>query len=220
MSKKKKTETPVHDSPEEASPPAKAEEESAASPETEAADLAEKAVGEVERLQGELEAARQETAEAKDRAIRAVADLENVRRRMQRERGDLQRFGAQPLLESLLPALDNLELGLTSAREHHPEAKGVVDGFDMVLTQMKGVLREHGVEEIVPEGEPFDPNLHEAVAHSPSEEVPENHVLALQRKGYRLHDRLLRAATVVVSSGPPAAAPAGEQENARLDEKA
>lgn len=145
--------------------------------------------------------ARAEAQRWEDQYLRARADLDNFRRRMQREREDALKYGAQPFLESLLPAFDNLELGLQSARQHHPEAKGVVDGLGMVLTQLQGVLGESGVAVIDPAGEVFDPNQHDAVSHENSGEVAENHVLRVIRKGYSLHGRLVRPASVVVSSG-------------------
>lgn len=157
---------------------------------------------EVNLLRQQVEEAYFERDQLRDKLMRSAADLDNYRKRMSRERDEARRFGAQSLVESLLPVIDNLELGVRSAQEHHPEAKAVVDGFAMVLAQLKGVLEEHAVEAIDPMGEEFDPNVHECVAHMPSQEFGENRVMAVQRKGYRLNGRLIRAAAVVVSSGP------------------
>ena len=96
-----------------------------------------------------------------------------------------------------------MTLGLQAA-EGHEGAKDVVDGFKMVDEQFRKTLTDLGLETLQPDGETFDPNLHECIAHQPSEEVPEDHVIQTVRAGYRLNERLLRAANVIVSSGLPA----------------
>lgn len=149
----------------------------------------------------ELEKAKAEAADMKTRYLRAVADMENYRKRMAREKQDIIRGAAANVVESLLPVLDNMKLGLQAA-ENHPEAKDVTYGFKMVDDQLKKSLSEQGLEELLPDGETFDPNLHECVSHQPSEEVKEDQVIQTIRAGYRLNDRLIRAATVIVSSGP------------------
>ncbi|MFP4157508.1 MAG: nucleotide exchange factor GrpE [Opitutales bacterium] len=149
----------------------------------------------------ELEKAQAEAAEMKTRYLRSVADLENYRKRMAREKQEIIRSAAASVVESLLPVLDNMKLGLQAA-ENHPEAKDVTTGFKMVDDQLKKSLSAQGLEELVPDGEAFDPNLHECIAHQPSEEVAEDHVIQTVRAGYRLNDRLVRAANVIVSSGP------------------
>jgi molecular chaperone GrpE len=149
----------------------------------------------------ELEKAQNEAAEMKVRYLRAVADLENYRKRITREKQDIIRSAAASVVESLLPVLDNMKLGLQAA-ENHPEAKDVTFGFKMVDDQLKKSLAEQGLQELIPDGETFDPNLHECIAHQPSADVPEDHVIQTVRAGYRLNDRLIRAANVIVSSGP------------------
>ena len=149
----------------------------------------------------ELEKAQNEAAEMKVRYLRAVADLENYRKRITREKQDIIRSAAANVVESLLPVLDNMKLGLQAA-ENNPEAKDVTYGFKMVDNQLKKSLSEQGLLELIPDGESFDPNLHECIAHQPSEEVAEDHVIQTVRAGYRLNDRLIRAANVIVSSGP------------------
>ncbi|MGB0743226.1 MAG: nucleotide exchange factor GrpE [Opitutales bacterium] len=155
----------------------------------------------VEPELSELEKAQAEAAEMKTRYLRSVADLENYRKRMGRERQDIIRSAAASVIEELLPVLDNMKLGLQAA-ENHPEAKDVTFGFKMVDDQLKKALSEHGLKELVPDGEAFDPNLHECVAHQQSDEVAEDHVIQTVRAGYRLNERLIRAANVIVSSGP------------------
>ncbi len=155
----------------------------------------------VEPELSELEKAQAEAAEMKSRYLRAVADMENYRKRMAREKQDIIRAAAAGVVESLLPVLDNMKLGLQAA-ESHPEAKDVTIGFKMVDDQLKRSLAEQGLEELLPDGSAFDPNLHECIAHQPSAEVAEDYVIQTVRSGYRLNDRLLRAASVIVSSGP------------------
>jgi molecular chaperone GrpE len=141
-----------------------------------------------------LAAAKKEAAENHDRYLRAAADLDNFRRRTVREKDELRLFAASRLLEDLLPALDNLALGLDAARQ--PKV-------DLVQQQLKAALAAHGLKEINPLGEAFDPHQHEAISHLPSAEVKAEHVLKVVRTGYVLNGRLLRPASVVVSSGKP-----------------
>jgi molecular chaperone GrpE len=190
---------------------AKAEAEAAASPdETAAAESAggtegqaseEKPAENPEPVLTELEKAQAEASEMKSRYLRSVADMENYRKRIAREKQDIIRSAAANVIESLLPVLDNMKLGLQAA-EKHPEAKEVTFGFQMVDDQLKKSLGEQGLEELIPDGAVFDPNLHECIAHQTSEDVAEDHVIQTVRAGYRLNDRLIRAANVIVSSGP------------------
>ncbi len=149
-----------------------------------------------------LELALAEAAKFKDLYVRSLADLDNFRRRAARDKEDTRRTAAANLLEDLLPALDNMRLGLQSALQAHPEAKAVIDGIKLVSDQLRSVLTQHGLKEIAPMGQAFDPKFHESVAQQPSAEVAEGQVLQVLRPGYLLNDRLLRAASVVVSSGP------------------
>lgn len=148
-----------------------------------------------------LEKVQAEALDMKTRYLRTVADMENYRKRMAREKQEIIRSAAAGVVESLLPVLDNMKLGLQAA-ENHPEAKDVTIGFKMVDEQLKKSLSEQGLEELIPDGEVFDPNLHEVIAQQPSEEHAEDVVIQTVRAGYRLNDRLIRAANVVVSSGP------------------
>ncbi len=148
----------------------------------------------------ELEKAQAEASEMKSRYLRSVADMENYRKRIAREKQELLRSAAAGVVESLIPVLDNMKLGLQAA-EQHPDAKDVTVGFKMVEDQLKKSLGEQGLKELIPDGESFDPNLHECVAHQPSETVDEDSIIETVRAGYQLNERLLRAANVIVSSG-------------------
>lgn len=151
----------------------------------------------------ELASAKKEAAENYDRYLRAVADLENYRRRTTREQDELRKFAASRVLEDLLPVLDNLGLALAAAKVPGADVKGLVGGVEMVLNQLKTALANHGLKEVNPTGQAFDANLHESIAAQPSAEVGEGLVMNVVRTGYVLNGRLLRPASVVVSSGAP-----------------
>jgi molecular chaperone GrpE len=121
-----------------------------------------------------------------------------------REKEELRLFAAARVIEELLPVVDNLALGLTAAKQPNADLKTLTAGVEMVLTQLKGTLSNHGLKEINPVGEPFDPHRHESISHQPSPDVKEGHVLTVVRTGFALNGRLLRPASVVVSSGPKA----------------
>ena len=152
----------------------------------------------------QVAAAKKEAAANHDRYVRAVADLENFRRRTVREKDELRLFAASRLLEDLLPALDNLSLGLAAARQPNADLKALAGGVELVQQQLKGALAAHGLKEINPLGEPFDPHQHQAISHASSADVEAERVLTVVRTGYVLNGRLLRPASVVVSSGKPA----------------
>jgi molecular chaperone GrpE len=152
-------------------------------------------------LEEQLATAKQEAAANYDRYMRAVADLENYRKRTIREKDELRQFAAANVMEDLIPILDNLGLGLAAARQQ-TDVKAVADGINLVLEQLKGSLAKHGLKEINPQGQAFDPNLHDCISHQPSADVAEEQVSQVVRLGYSLNGRLLRPASVVVSSGP------------------
>jgi molecular chaperone GrpE len=145
----------------------------------------------------ELEA---ELARARDQALRDRADFENTRKRLQREKEEAVRFANAALLEKLLPVVDNFELGLSAARQSG-DGSAVLSGMSMVARQLEDFLRDNGVQAIDATGQKFDPNLHEALGEEPSAEVPEGSVVRQLRKGYKLKDRLIRAANVFISKG-------------------
>ena len=151
-----------------------------------------------------LNQALMEAAQWKEVAMRTAAELDNYRKRMAREMQDTARFANAGLLESLLPVLDNFEYGLSAAKAES-EKSNIYVGLSMVLKQVQDFLRDQGVEEVSATGK-FDPNVHEGMTQQPSDEVPEGAIIYQTRKGYRLRDRLLRPASVVLSSGPQKAA--------------
>jgi molecular chaperone GrpE len=182
--------------------PAETENEAtpAAEPATEASEETTEEAPEL-TLEEQLEQAHKETQAAKEAHLRSVADLENFRRRMVREKDDLRAFAAANVVEELLPVLDNLGFALTAARAENAELKSLADGVEMVSTQFKTALGNHGLKEINPANEAFDPNLHEALSQQPSDDVAEGTVLQVVRIGFSLNGRLLRPASVIVSGG-------------------
>jgi len=136
----------------------------------------------------------------RDLALRSQADFENYKKRSAREKEDAVKYANSSLLQRLVSILDNFELGLAAAKTdgtHSPIYSGMV----LVQKQLNDLLEENGLQAIEAENEKFDPNLHEAIAHEPSE-TAEGTVIRQARRGYRFKDRLLRPARVVVSSGP------------------
>jgi molecular chaperone GrpE len=151
----------------------------------------------------ELKAQAAKAAEHWDRLVRSSADLENYKKRAARERQDAIKYASESLMHKLLPILDNFEAALAAVQASNAEGNNsLLTGVSMIQQQLKSVLTEAGLEEIEAHGKPFDPNFHEAVSQSESAEHPEGNVMQQLRKGYRLRDRLLRPATVVVSKGP------------------
>ena len=137
----------------------------------------------------------------RDLALRSQADFDNFKKRAAREKEESIKYANSSLLERLVAIVDNFELGLAAAKGEG-ETSPIYSGMSMVLKQLTDFLAENGLKPIDAEGQKFDPNLHEAIAHEPSDEVAEGVVIRQARRGYRLKDRLLRPSTVVVSSGP------------------
>ena len=138
----------------------------------------------------------------KDMAARSQAELDNFRKRMAREKSEAIQYANRGLLEQLLPIIDNFEMGLKAARDTEGDSSVILQGMAMVHRQIEDFLSDQGVEVITSDGEAFDPNVHEAIKQESDPSVPEGHVIFTMRRGYRLKDRILRAANVVVSSGP------------------
>jgi molecular chaperone GrpE len=153
-------------------------------------------------LAAQLALAKAEAAANYEKFMRAAADLENFRRRTVREKDDLRTTATGRVLEDVFPVIDTLSLAISAARQPNADLKSLIGGVDMVLAQLKTALANHGLKEINPAGLPFDPHQHEAISHQPSNDVKEEHVLTVVRTGYSLSGRLLRPASVVISSGP------------------
>lgn len=149
----------------------------------------------------ELESARKEAADHYDQYLRAKADIENLRKRHQREMADRARYDGESLARDILQAIDDLERALEHASDGNAS---VIDGVDLVRKGLLAALKRNGVERIEAEGKPFDPAEHEAVTVVETDEVAPNTVIKEFRAGYKIRDRLLRAAMVSVSRAPDA----------------
>jgi molecular chaperone GrpE len=137
----------------------------------------------------------------RDLALRSQADFENYKKRCAREKEEAIKYANSSLLERLVAIVDNFELGLSAARGEGEDSP-IYSGMRLVLKQLNDFLAENGLQPIDAVSQKFDPNLHEAIAHEPSEEFPEGTVIRQTRRGYKFKGRLLRPSSVVVSSGP------------------
>jgi molecular chaperone GrpE len=141
-------------------------------------------------------------AEANDRLLRLQAEMQNLRNRTSREISDERRYAALPILRDLLPVIDNINRAIEAA-EKAGEAENLLAGFRLVKQQLESILGRYDAEPITGEGQPFDPHFQEAILHQPSADVPSGDVMMVTLPGYKLHDRVIRPAQVIVSSGPP-----------------
>ncbi len=166
-------------------------------------EVAEEALPDTEVIEEELAPVVEEEEEEslRDQFVRLQADFANFRNRTQRERLELYQRANEDLLLEILPVLDHYEMGLQNAEQHDAD-KAVVDGFKLVYDQFQNVLNKFNLKPIEAVGKEFDPHQHEALTHMPSDEYPAETCSNQVRRGYMFGDKLLRAAQVVVSSGP------------------
>ncbi len=190
MSKEKKSEEVLDDQELGVSEEIAVEEE-AAEPEKSPEEQLAEALNEVEQWQ--------------DRALRAAADFENYKKRMERERIAMLKYSGEPIFRELLPVVDNLERavdqGAANGVETEQNVKALLEGVELTLKSLRATLEKFEVKAIESIGGPFDPTVQEALSMEASDSVPANHVVAEFEKGYRYKDRLLRAARVIVSAG-------------------
>jgi len=140
-----------------------------------------------------------------ERVLRTTADFENYKKRAAREREEATKFANESLIKKLVTVLDNFDMALAAAGTQPVEAsQSLQTGVAMIHQQLRNVLQEAGLEEVDAAGKKFDPNWHEAVSQQDSADVPEGQVLQQLRKGYKMRDRLIRPATVVVARKPAA----------------
>jgi len=139
-----------------------------------------------------------EKEQADDQRLRSLAEMDNFKKRLMREQEEFRKYAVESVLADLVPVLDNLDLALEHGRKL-PACKDVVLGVDMTRKVFLDTLKQHGLEVVGEVGQPFNPELHEAVGSEPSDTVPEGCVSSLMQRGYVLRDRLLRPAKVLVS---------------------
>ena len=152
-----------------------------------------------------LEESRAEVAEWQDTALRAMAEFENYKKRMERERATMLKYSGEPIFRELLPVVDNLERavgqGIVDGVEAEQNLTALLEGVELTLKSLQSTLEKFEVKPIDSIGQPFDPTVQEALSMEASESIPANHVVSEFENGYHYKDRLLRAARVVVSSG-------------------
>ena len=139
-----------------------------------------------------------------EQLLRSAADLDNFKKRAARERQDAIKYANESLLEQLLPVLDNFDMAIAAASAPNTSLQSLQSGVSMIRQQLKSAISDSGLEEIDATGKSFDPNLHEAISQQETADVPEGHVLQQVRRGYKLRDRLLRPAAVIVAKKPAA----------------
>lgn len=160
-----------------------------------------------------LEDARARADEHWEQLLRTRAELDNLRKRHERELENAHKYALDSFVRELVPVWESLELGLSHAHDESPEVARLREGHELTLKLLQDAMRKFGVEQLNPTGEPFNPVYQQAMTLQPSTDLPPNHVVKVVQKGYVLNGRLVRPALVVVSQGMPGAA-------RKLDEQA
>lgn len=169
----------------------------------EATEAAAEAEVEVETAgNDELAAALEEIAKLKDQMVREQAETQNIRKRVQRDVENARKFALEKFVDELLPVVDNLERAAESISAEGENMKSAHEGVELTLKNLVAVLAKFNVEQLNPVGEPFDPQVHEALTMVPNPNMEPNSVMDVMQKGYVLNGRLVRAAKVVVSKAP------------------
>jgi molecular chaperone GrpE len=153
-------------------------------------------------LRQELETVRQKAEDNWQLALRSKAELENLRKRTQRDIENAHKYGLERIAAELLAVRDSMELGLNTAEEGIDDLAGLKEGLSLTLKMLIQVMQKFGITEINPEHEKFDPGLHQAITMQESDKLEPNTVISVLQKGYRLQDRLLRPALVTVAKAP------------------
>jgi molecular chaperone GrpE len=159
------------------------------------------ALVEMERLQQELQASEERSKNHWEQYLRALADVDNVRKRAAKDLENTRQFAVEKFAQDLVAVKDSLELGIATLQKEggKSDATGLIEGQNATLRLLAKAFEKAQIEEINPEGQPFNPELHEAMMTQPSD-APPNTVLSVVQKGYQLNGRLLRAARVIVSA--------------------
>ncbi len=170
----------------------------------------------VETLKKKLAEAEKKAEENWDKAVRAVAEMENMKKRIQRDLENAHKYSLEKIAKELLTVIDSLELGILAANSDHPEVQKHKEGSELTKKQLESVFEKFNIKAIDPVGKPFDPEKHQAMSMQPSTDVEPNTVINVFQKGYTLNDRLIRPAMVVVSKADDK----GDQQNTKIDEQA
>ncbi len=169
----------------------------------------------IESLKQQLEQAQQQAAANLDKALRVQADMENLKKRVQKDLDDERKYGLAKFAKELLSVLDSLQLGIQAATGDSPEVVKHREGSELTIKQFESVFAKFNIEAIDPTGQPFNPELHQAMAMQPSSTVAPGNVITVFQKGYVMNGRLLRPAMVVVAKAEDKPA-----DSAKIDEQA
>lgn len=175
-------------------------EENSPQDETSVGNAEEETTKGTENIKKKVSEAYKQSEDFKDKYLRAMADMENLRRRQIQEREDSVTRTRSQIFTDLLPIIDAFQMGIAEA-EKDENAKNIFIGVSMAFQQMKNTLEEYGLELIDPEGKEFDPKFHEALSYESSQDTEEGIVLKSVRIGYKMKDKLLRPASVIISKG-------------------
>lgn len=156
----------------------------------------------IAELEAQLEAAQQAAADERERAVRAVAEMENLRRRAAQDVEKAHKFALEKFAAELLPVLDNLERAIELADKENEALKPMIEGVELTLKSMQGGVAKFGLVALDPQNQPFDPNAHQAMSMIENAELAPNTVIAVMQKGYELNGRVIRPAMVMVSKAP------------------
>jgi len=156
---------------------------------------------EITELRNQLEQAQESANASHDQYLRTMADMDNLRKRTQREKEELAKFANENILRDILPVIDNLERAVEHV-EQSQDGSGLLEGVQMTLTQFGQLLTSFGVKTVDAVGQPFDPAYHQAMGQMESTEYPANTVVQQMQKGYQLNNRLLRPAFVMLAKAP------------------
>ncbi|NLK84734.1 MAG: nucleotide exchange factor GrpE [Aeromonadales bacterium] len=165
---------------------------------------AKEVMAENEQLKAQLESVQAQAKEDKEKLVRALAECENQKKRIEADVERERKFGNEKILKALIPVVDSLDLALKHSDPNNEAAKPTIEGVQNTVTLLVKELGNFGIQGIDPKGELFDPNLHQAISMVPSPFVEANHVMDVMQKGYVLNGRVVRPAMVIVSSGAPA----------------
>ena len=152
---------------------------------------------ELESLKAQLAVAQKNASDFKEAMLRARADLENARRRFERTQSEEKKFASEKTLKALIPVVDDLDLALSNVSADQDDS--LIEGVRLVHKKFIQALESQGAKTFYPQGEAFDPTLHEAMMESPSTDVPPGHILQVFQRGWMLQDRLLRPAKVILA---------------------
>ena len=156
----------------------------------------------IAELEAQLEAAQQASLEERERAVRAVAEMENLRRRAAQDVEKAHKFALEKFAAELLPGLDDLERAIERADKESEALKPMIEGVELTLKSMQSSVAKFGLVALDPQNQPFDPNAHQAMSMIENAELAPNTVIAVMQKGYELNGRVIRPAMVMVSKAP------------------